>query len=423
MSSSIGVTRLLMVFGRPFMAGGVLVVLLCASMPAPAQDQAFRQALELYKAGSLEQARAVLLASIGAHPTGIDFSLLGTIDVSTGRLDDAEQHLRRAIKLEPGLVGARLTLAQVLLSKGDAKAAEQVFREILARDPNNVEALFELGAMLLDQGRFADAKVCLEQARGRAPKDVRILLKLARLRNVQLDPEGSLALLLEARKLQPHDFSVLYAFGAVCLEMDLFKDATAALEEAVKLNPVDQKARYALASARVANKNIPAAIEIYEGLLKEEPENAQLNYALGTAHYLAGDNIHARLYLNQSVGLMPQQVESYYYLAEIGLQEAETEKSIELLTMVIDRSPGHVRAHISLGMAYRAQGRLADAELELETAARLDPQSQKAHYQLGLVLAKLKEVDRASKEMEAADRLRESGADKVSWELAPVPKK
>jgi tetratricopeptide (TPR) repeat protein len=120
---------------------------------------------------------------------------------------------------------------------------------------------------------------------------------------------------------------------------------------------------------------------------------------------------------------MPQQVESYYYLAEIGLQDGETEKSVELLRMVLERSPGHVRAHISLGMAYRALGRLADAEQELETAARLDPQSQKAHYQLGLVLAKLKQPDRAAKEMEAADRLRASASDKVSWELAPAPKK
>lgn len=412
-----------MVFGRQSMAGAFLCVLACVSMSALAQDQAFRQAFELYKAGSLEQARAVLLASIDSHPSGLDFSLLGTIDVAAGRLDDAEQHLRQALKLEPGLSGARLTLARVLLSKGDATAAGEVCREILARDPNNVEALFELGAMRLDEGQFSDAKRYLEKARSRAPKDVRILLKLARLRNVQLDPEGSLALLIEARKLQPNDFSVLYAFGAVCLEMDLFKDATAALEEAVKLSPADPKARYALASARVANKNIPAAIEIYEGLLKEEAENAQLNYALGTAYYLAGDNIHARLYLNKSIGLMPRQVESYYYLAEIGLQEGEAEKSIELLKMVVERSPGHVRAHISLGMAYRSLGRLTDAERELETAAKFDPRSQKAHYQLGLVLAKLKETDRATKELEAADKLRVSAADKVSWELAPAPKK
>jgi Tfp pilus assembly protein PilF len=74
-------------------------------------------------------------------------------------------------------------------------------------------------------------------------------------------------------------------------------------------------------------------------------------------------------------------------------------------------------------MAYRAEGRLADARTELETATRLDPQSQKAHYQLGLVLAKLKEPDRAKKEMELADQLRASGIDKVSWELAPPPKK
>ena len=59
--------------------------------------------------------------------------------------------------------------------------------------------------------------------------------------------------------------------------------------------------------------------------------------------------------------------------------------------------------------------------MELERAVRLSPDSQKAHYQFGLVLNALKEQEQAKKEFEIANQLRTSAEDKVSWRLLPSP--
>ena len=74
-------------------------------------------------------------------------------------------------------------------------------------------------------------------------------------------------------------------------------------------------------------------------------------------------------------------------------------------------------------MEYRSAGQLPEARDELQKAIRSDPRSQKAHYQLGLVLTSLKEPVEAKAELEAASRLRVSADDKVSWELAPTGQK
>ena len=63
---------------------------------------------------------------------------------------------------------------------------------------------------------------------------------------------------------------------------------------------------------------------------------------------------------------------------------------MKLLNTVVERRPDHTRAHIALGMEYRSEDKLPEAEIELEKAVRLNPKSQKAHYQLGLVLTALK---------------------------------
>ncbi len=70
-------------------------------------------------------------------------------------------------------------------------------------------------------------------------------------------------------------------------------------------------------------------------------------------------------------------------------------------------------------MNYRALGHLTEAKDKLERAVQLDPDSQKAHYQLGLVLTALKDNDSARVQLAVASRLRSASDDKVAWVLAP----
>ena len=356
---------------------------LLTAVSARCQDAAFKSALELFQAGSVAQARHILLGAVAHQPTALDYSLLGSIDFEQGRLRDAELHLRKALKLTPGLPGTTLTLANVLM-------AEHQLPEALA---------------------------LLESAHQAVPTQLGITLALARARNLSGNSEGALAILLSANQTAPDDSAVLYGLGVLCLQMDLIKDANTYLERAVKVQSADARALYALGSARIANHNLPGAIEIYRKLLDADPLNAQISYALGTTYFLSGNAEQAKALLHDSIKAAPDQVESYYYLALLAQQDGDNAKSIDLLHTVILLPI--MPAHLALGLAERSSGQLTSARNELERAIELAPQSQKAHYQLGLVFTALKEPAQAKAEFDAAGRLRAATDDKVNWELAP----
>ena len=356
------------------------------SIQAQTQDAVFNQALALYKAGSLSKAQALLTAAMKGRPSALDLSLLGAIELRQGDLKSAEGHITKALAIEPGLKGARMTLATVFEAEGKLAEAQQSLQKILAADSRNVP----------------------------------VLLALARLQNRQGHTEAALASSLKAKSIAPGDPTVLYAVGALCLQMDLIKDGTDNLERAAALDP-NPASLYALASARVANRDLTAAAKIYEDLLRSEPDNPQVNYALGATHFIGGENDLAKPYFERSIQLQPDQVESFYYLGVIADEEGDKEKGARMLTTAIERQPGHARAHLALGQLYRSQGRLEEARQELQTATRLSPDSQKAHYQLGLLLTALKQQDEAKKELDVAKQLRASSDDKVSWRLLPHP--
>ena len=391
------------------------------TVPAHGQDAAFKKAFGAYRAGDLSQARDILSSVNTKERSALDFSLLGSIEFQERQFAEAEHDLKSALSIEPALVGTRFMLGNVLEAEGNSSAAKEAFKQVLARNSQHLESLLALSALDVQSRQFESAAVLLERGQKIAPEDIRILLSLARVRHLQGHREAALALLLNAKKLRPDDVEVLYAVGVLCLEMDLIKDATANLERAVQMAPADQRARYALASARVANRDLAGAISLYQDLLKATPNDAQTNYALGAAYFLQNDNEDAKRYFEQSMKIQPQQVESLYYLGVIAGQEGNNSKSIDLLKTVIARSFNHPRAHIALGMEYRTAGLLQDAKRELETAIRLAPDSQKAHYQLGLVLMKLHEQKQGKIELEMVERLKDPSGEKVAWQLAPLP--
>lgn len=363
----------------PLARGAILSIAVVSC--ALAQDTPFKRAFALYQSGAVDEAAKILRT---APRTALTLGLLGSIEFQKLQLPEAERNLRAAVTSEPGLQGARFTLANVLEAEGKLSGAGEELKELVRRNPRHVESL----------------------------------LSLARLENKSARFESALSWALKAKEVAPDNSDALFAVGALCLQLDLIKDATENLERAANLSP-SPAIQYALASARIANHDLPAALAIYSKLLEADQNNAQLHYAVGAAHFLAGEYDPAAAALRESMRLKPDQVESLYYLGLIEKESGDVGKSAEMLRQVTDRQPDHVRAHEALGLLYRSQGHLDDAARELKIATRLKPDSQKAHYQLGLVLMALQDREHAKSELALANRLRASSDERVSWQLLP----
>ncbi len=63
---------------------------------------------------------------------------------------------------------------------------------------------------------------------------------------------------------------------------------------------------------------------------------------------------------------------------------ATTRRTVELISQAIDRFDGNPAFHNNLGEAYRALGRLPEAQACYQRALTLDPGFAAAHYNLGL---------------------------------------
>jgi tetratricopeptide (TPR) repeat protein len=93
--------------------------------------------------------------------------LAGEIAAADGRVDEAEEHLRRAVEIEDGFpyaepepwaLPARHVLGAVLLDADRAEEAEAVYREALEAHPRNGWSLRGLGQSFDAQGRHEEAR-------------------------------------------------------------------------------------------------------------------------------------------------------------------------------------------------------------------------------------------------------------------------
>ncbi len=77
--------------------------------------------------------------------------------LAQGQIDDAYGWAREALRTDPDMLGAYLTLGVVYRARHLPQAAEQVLRRVLAREPDHLLALSNLALLLHDLGRADEA--------------------------------------------------------------------------------------------------------------------------------------------------------------------------------------------------------------------------------------------------------------------------
>jgi tetratricopeptide (TPR) repeat protein len=74
-----------------------------------------------------------------------------------GKEKEAEEHLRRALKLDGSFRLAHLDLGILLANENDTLGAERHFREAIRIDPSKPDAYYHLGRLLRSLGRKQEA--------------------------------------------------------------------------------------------------------------------------------------------------------------------------------------------------------------------------------------------------------------------------
>ncbi len=137
---------------------------LAAYQANPSAELAGKTATALSKAGHDDQAIALLAAWTAQHPDdATSLSVLGSLEITTGKLADADRHLTAVLALRPPDTATLNNLAWLKQQEGDAASARVLAERAYFQAPAP-EVADTLGWILARQGDTARALPLLSQA-------------------------------------------------------------------------------------------------------------------------------------------------------------------------------------------------------------------------------------------------------------------
>jgi tetratricopeptide (TPR) repeat protein len=366
-----------------------------------------------------------------------------------GHLDEAEQQLRRAIRLMPADAQSQFLLARVHRKQGELGRFDRTLQRavslgldadlaqkerILAQaQSGGVEAVgTQLDQMLIhggiDGGEVLEAYIngCFKEARlkqaaaliegwiATTPEDPRPYYFAGRLQLHHGHTERARERLQQALEREPEHHAAAYLIGQILLEQNRPEDALASFVQAAgmtynsaplvgqgkalrSLGRVDE-ARQVL--AQVAVRPDEEIRRSYQRV-GDRYEGAPAALELGSLEAAVGRHEAALKWLDEAVKANPRDLSARHArgiaLRSVGrAEEAATEldavrqarlalREVDRLADVVQNNPGLVEERVRIGELYLTHESLLTAEFWLKTALTLEPGHARAHALLAEV--------------------------------------
>ncbi len=171
----------------------------------------------LQQRGRLDEAIECYRVALRAQPANATVhNSLGTAFLLQDRADEAMQQFREALTIDREYSNARFNLARTLAAAGDLDGAASEFSELLTQNPTDASAQSDLGTVYFKLRRY----------------------------------DAALVHLREAVRLSPGDADVQTNYGTVLALTGNLAEAVQAFEQALRIDPNHQVARQNLEQAK-----------------------------------------------------------------------------------------------------------------------------------------------------------------------------
>jgi superkiller protein 3 len=429
------------------LTGKGVCVLLALVFAVNAEDgrAALERAVELLRQEKYQDALTAIESARRALPAQAQvYNLLGITLTKVGRASEAGDAFRKAIELNPKLADAHKNLGFNYWTAGDAARAEQSFQAALKLNPADEFTHYGLGSIYLATGRATDAIVHLEKAKALVDRDATVSLGLARAYLTTRQFAKAVELLESTARKQPAD---AVAAGLLAAAYEGAGDLPRALENyerAVRLDPENQD-RY-LDYTRLLldlDRYDDSAKVVEEGLRKTQDSYA-LRLRLGATELMKGNPEKAESAFREAIAMHPEIPLGYVALAKAFMKGGRGAEAADVLRDAREKLPpdfvlehfyglaletldrdreavdafsranalnaGLPETHLQLGKLLFKLGQTEKAKVELERAIELNPRNAAAHFQLSRVYARLGDSRRANRfRARAAELRRQAG--------------
>jgi tetratricopeptide (TPR) repeat protein len=204
---------------------------------------------------------------------------LGTIFLQQGKIDEAIYELQTSVSMKPDATAIN-NLGVALTSKGRIDEALQYHKRAVRLEPRNAEAHYDIANILLSQDKLEQAVREYEKALSINPKYAKAHGNLAVALSQQGRPDEAIEHFTEAVKIEPNNPHAHFNLASALADKGVVGEAIGHLRKTVELAPADIDARCKLAELLLQQGHTGQAIAEYEQTLKLDPNNQDAQLGL-----------------------------------------------------------------------------------------------------------------------------------------------
>lgn len=181
-------------------------------------------------------------------------------------------------------------------------------------------------------------------------------------------------------KLNPSSVQGYNLLGIVYGDEKDYANAVEAFQQALKLDPQSTRTRNNLGNVYVAQEKLDLAEKEFRAVLRLDPRNRDGNYNLGMV--LMARDLPAKAIFNFK-RVRPLNVATRVSLTRAYLRAGRTAEGLRTATELSARMKDDVQLHFTLGVLLASEKQYRAAQLELEKANALQPETFEILYNLG----------------------------------------
>jgi tetratricopeptide (TPR) repeat protein len=372
--------------------------------------------------GEHEKAIAAYTEALKYDDNAAIYYALSKNYLELGRLAQAAETGREAIKRERNNISYRENLARVYISAHEIERAIGEYEEVVRIDSTNVNNFYNL-ARLYQFKRPLKALEIYEKIINRWGDQLEILAQTADIYNslgrhaeaadmiermIDIDPANEVLMITlgntylraekydEARKIftelyevHPDDLEILTSLVDVYISMKDYETAKKYLYDVIQNDNLTLDMKVQIGQVYISHiesdTNAATLAEtIFDAIITEYPDEDQGYWFRGITGLLIQDNVAALRNLTIVTQLNPDNHEAWLYSAEILFQEQDFDGLIEHVTEALSHFTNDADLLFLLGMAYNRLDRLDDAIQTLSRSVEGNPDNTAAISMLAL---------------------------------------
>jgi tetratricopeptide (TPR) repeat protein len=348
--------------------------------------QAYRQGMNLVKAGRIDEAIPALEYALRADPkSAVVLNALGAAYSLKGDFEQAENYLVKALQADPGFVPARKNLAISYFDSGKYDLAITEFEKLgqSPGDSRSVASLF-LGIIAEKQGNFSKSASLLEESGGIVYQYPQALLSLAHSL-MELDQvQKADAALKNLDTMSGVTASEYFKAGLLYSKQEQYPQALAELQRASKADSSLPGLAYQRAVVLDQLGRSQEALQVLKDLTAIRPDGDSLNLMASVARK-NGDLNLAIQSLRQAAALEPAREVNYLDFSTLCMDYENYPLALEAADIGLTHVPGSYRLQVQKAAILDKLGRFGEGEKLAQRASKLQQDNSVALLTLGII--------------------------------------